>query len=121
MWFLEGILPVFIVGIVFAVIAIIGVTIIIASMKKRKMEIDAYKAAVEKGIQVPEFKIARKPIRTLKAALIWLAVGIGFFIMMVAEGDNSGMSVSAIPVLIGIALIISYKVEKNAEKDEKRE
>ena len=121
MWFLEGILPVFIVGIVFAVIAIIGVTIIIASMKKRKMEIDAYKVAIEKGLPVPEFKIARTPVRTLKAALIWLAVGIGFFIMMVVEGDNSGMSVSAIPVLIGIALIISYKIEKNAEKDEKKE
>jgi len=40
MWFLEGILPVFIVGIVFTVIAVIGVAIIIASMKKRKMEID---------------------------------------------------------------------------------
>jgi len=31
------------------------------------------------------------------------------------------MSVSAIPILIGIALIISYKIEKNAEKDEKKE
>ena len=125
MGFVEGVLPIFIVGIVFTVIAVIGVAIIIASIKKRKMEIDAYKAAIEKGLPVPELKIVKSPISTLKAALVWIAVGLGFSIMLFFVGihdrDYTGIGLSAIPILVGVALFISYIVEKKEKEKEKNE
>jgi len=121
MGFVEGVLPIFIVGIVFTVIAVIGVAIIIASIKKRKMEIDAYKAAIEKGLPVPELKIVKSPISTLKAALVWIADGIGFGLLMIADGDAEGLAVSSIPILIGVALMISYYIEKKEREKEKSE
>ncbi|OQX91639.1 MAG: hypothetical protein B6D58_07030 [candidate division Zixibacteria bacterium 4484_95] len=63
-------------GVIFTCLTIVAVVIIIYSMKRRRLEIEAYKAAIEKGIPVPELKLARAPFSTLKAALIWIAIGL---------------------------------------------
>jgi hypothetical protein len=119
MWFFEGLLPIMAVLTVFTVIALLGVMLIVAGMKRRKMEMDAYKAAIEKGQPLPDFKISsRSPIATLKAAMIWIAIGIGFGLMMIVEGDMTALALSSIPILIGIALIISYVIEKKAKEKE---
>ena len=121
MWFLDGMLPILATLVVFSVVAVLGVAIIIASIKKRKMEIDAYKTAIEKGLPVPELKVTKSPVSTLKAALVWIAIGIGFGLLMIAEGDASGLAFSSIPILIGVALMISYYIEKKEREKEKSE
>lgn len=108
-------------GVVFTCLTIIAVVIIIYSMKRRKLEIEAYKTAIEKGIPVPELKLARAPFSTLKAALIWIAIGLGLFILLLAEGGGDGLGVSAIPILIGLALIVSHIIEKKEIKKNKPE
>jgi hypothetical protein len=45
---------------------------------------------------------------------VWLAIGIGLFVVILAQGGAKSLSVSAIPTLIGFALIVSYLVEKRA-------
>jgi hypothetical protein len=121
MYFWEGLVPIIAIISTFSVIGVLGLMIIIAGMRKRKIEVEAYKAAIEKGLPVPEFKVSNKsPISTLKAALIWIAVGIGFGIMMLPEGDSTGLAFSSIPILIGIALVISYYLEKK-EREKERE
>jgi hypothetical protein len=119
--FWEGLIPIVAIISTFSVIGVLGIMILVVAMKKRKLEIEAYKAAIEKGLPVPEFKVSQKsPVSTLKAALIWIAVGLGFGIMMIPEHDYSGMAFSSIPILIGIALIISYVLEKK-EREKKKE
>jgi hypothetical protein len=119
MYFWEGLVPIVAIISTFSVIGVLGLMIIIAGMRKRKMEVEAYKAAIEKGLPVPEFKISHKsPLSTLKAALIWIAVGVGFAILMLPEGDTSGLAFSSIPILVGVALIISYVLEKKEREKE---
>jgi len=98
----------------------IAIAIIIAGMKKRRLEIEAYKAAIEKGLPVPELKTLQKsPLSTFKASLIWIAIGIGFSLMMVAERDYNGLAFGSTPILIGVALMISYFMEKREKEKEK--
>ena len=39
--------------------------------------------------------------------------------MYFEEGDSAGLGVGAIPILIGVALVISYVVEKKERDKEK--
>lgn len=119
MSFWEGLIPLFAIGFSMTAAVIIAVAIIFAGMRRRKMEIDAYKLAIEKGLDVPEIKVSRSPISTLKGAMIWIAVGIGLGLLILGDGDSSGLGVAAIPILIGIALIISYVIEKREREKEK--
>ena len=103
----------------FVMTAVIVVVLLFVHLKKRQMEIEAYKQAIEKGLPVPELKAPKSPYGTLKAALVWMAIGIGFFIMMLVDGDRTAMAVASIPALIGIALAISFAIEKKAAREEK--
>jgi hypothetical protein len=121
---MEGLMPITIVAIIFTTLSAVAIVLIFAAIKKRKMEIDAYKVAIDKGLPVPELKIratVKSPTSTLKAALVWIAIGIGFGIMMLIDAlqdshDFMGVGVASVPILIGIALIISYFIEKK-ERD----
>ena len=123
---MEGLIPITIIAIIFTTLSAVGIVLIFAVIKKRKMEIDAYKAAIDKGLPVPELKIRtseKSPVNTLKAALVWMACGLGFTIMMyiiaLQEGGFAPMGVGAIPFLIGVALVISYVIEKKEREKEK--
>jgi len=123
---IDGLVPITIVAIIFTTMTAIAIALIFATLKKRKMEIDAYKAAIEKGLPVPEFKIKtgiQSPVSTLKSALVWLAAGTGFGIMMLfvslEERDFTALGFSTIPILIGVALVISYIIEKKEREKEK--
>ena len=108
---------VLVVMVVFFSMCVLGVAIMIAAIKRRNMEMEVYKKAVEKGLPVPELKAPRTPLRTLKAALVWLAVGIGLFLILLTSGESEGLAVSSVPILIGIAMLISYAIEKKTEKN----
>lgn len=118
MSFWEGLIPLVGIAFVMTAIIIIAVAAIIAGIRRRKMEIDAYKLAIEKGIPVPELKVSKSPTSTLKAGMICIAVGIGFGLLTISENDESALAVASIPILIGIALIISYFIEKKEHEKE---
>jgi len=105
---------------VFTMAAAIAIVLLLVGMKKRQMEIEAYKMAIDKGLPVPELKTARSPYSTLKASLIWIAIGLGFSFIMIVDGDKTGMAVGSIPMLIGIALAISFAIERKAARNEKQ-
>lgn len=54
---MQGMVPITIVAIIFVTMTAIAIALVFAAIKKRKMEIDAYKAAIDKGLPVPDFKI----------------------------------------------------------------
>ncbi len=105
----------------FAALSGIIIALIIANFKRKKLEIEAYKVALEKGLPVPQLKIKHSPISTLKTGLVFIAIGVGLFILIATGNDTDGIGVCSIPILIGLALIISYYIEKKSEKTESRQ
>ena len=97
---------------VFSFAAIVVISTIAAGVIKHKREIEAYKAAIEKGLAPDQLNLAKPPIATLKSGLVWIATGAGLFIVILAAGGTRSLAVSAIPMLIGFALIVSYRIEK---------
>jgi hypothetical protein len=110
---------VMIVAIVFAglvaVPIMIGVLIFNNARKRREAEL--IRLAIEKGMPVPDFSIKPSYYGTLKSGLVWIAVGIGLVLFVLFESDDgySGVSLGFIPMLIGLALCISWKLETGRE------
>lgn len=96
----------------FAFAAVVVIAIIAGSVIKHKRETEAYKTAIEKGLTPDQINLGTRPEAALRSGLVWIAVGAGLFVVILAAGGSRSLAVSAIPVLIGIALIISYRLEK---------
>ena len=84
-------------------------------------------AALEKGLELPPFPPEPfsgggppKPFTpggSLKAGLVWLAIGIGLAIFLsLQDRGRHHPSVSAIPIAIGVAYLIFYVVEGRKHK-----
>jgi hypothetical protein len=97
---------------ILAFAGIIVIAIIAAGVIKHKKELEAYRAAVEKGLAPKPGDLAKSPSATLKSGLVWIAIGLGLFLVILAAGGTRSLALSAIPVLIGLALVISYRIEK---------
>ncbi|MEE9554102.1 MAG: DUF6249 domain-containing protein [candidate division Zixibacteria bacterium] len=99
-----------------------GVAVLIANNAKKKREAELLRIAIEKGQKIPEFEMPRSSkYGTLKAALIFLAIGIGFLLMVVFEEmlGYGEISLGLIPLFVGIALLASWAIERKLEKDRK--
>lgn len=110
---------VLIVALVFS--ALIAIPILIGSLiyrnSQKRREAELIRLAIEKGQPVPEFpQVPVSRFSTLKAGLVWIAVGIGLILMILFEDifDWAGIGIGFIPLLIGFALLISWGVERNA-------
>jgi hypothetical protein len=106
---------VMIVAIVFCSLAAIPVLIgvLIANNGRKKREAELIRLAIEKGMPVPDFTESVSRYGTLKAALIWMAVGVGLVLMVAIENDGrwDGISLGFLPILVGIALCIIWFLE----------
>lgn len=99
-----------------------GVAVLIANNAKKKREAELLKLAIEKGQEIPNFEMPQSSkYGVLKAALIFLAIGVGFLLMVIFE-DFFGygeISLGLIPLFIGIALLVSWGIERRLEEDKK--
>lgn len=109
---------VLIVALVFS--ALIAVPVMIGSLiyrnTQKRREAELIRLAIEKGQPVPSFpRDSGSKFGTLKAALVWIAVGIGLTIMVLCEEifGWSGIAIGIVPLLIGVALLIGWNVERN--------
>ena len=91
----------------------IMIATLIANNAKKKREADLIRLAIEKGIPVPDFTERVSRYGSLKAGLIWIAIGAGFMLMVAfsVDGNKEGMSLGFIPILIGLALCVSWYLE----------
>jgi hypothetical protein len=114
---------VLIVFIVFCALAAVPIMIgrLIYYNARKRREADLIRLSIEKGMPVPDFTEQPSYYATLKSGLVWIAVGIGLILMIAIDGDEgySGISLGFIPILIGIALCISWKLESG--RDAKRQ
>ncbi len=108
---------VLIVALVFC--ALIAVPVLVGSLiyrnTQKRREAELIRLAIEKGQPVPNFPAAPvSKFGTLKAALVWIAVGIGLILMVIMEDifGWSGVAIGFIPLLVGLALLIGWNVEK---------
>lgn len=109
---------VLIVALVFS--ALIAVPVLIGSLiyrnTQKRREAELMRLAIEKGQPVPSFPHdSGSRFGTLKAALVWMAVGIGLIVMVLCEEifGWTGIAIGVVPLLIGLALLIGWNVEKN--------
>jgi hypothetical protein len=114
---------VLIVAITMAALAAVPIMIgtLIANNARKRREAELIRLAIEKGMPVPEFTERASRYGTLKAGLIWIAIGIGFMLMVAfsSDGDSEAFSLGFIPVLIGIALCVSWYLEVRYHDKEK--
>jgi hypothetical protein len=88
------------------------ITTIVANNARKKREAELIRLAIEKGLAVPEFAEPISRYGTLKAGLIWIAIGLGFMLMVAFTTDSAEtFSLGFIPVFIGIALCVSWYLE----------
>ncbi len=118
----PNIAVVLIVALIFGTMAAVPVLIglLIAHNSQKKREAEVMRLAIEKGQPVPSFPVRTTgKYGTLKAALIWIAVGAGIVLMVAVESPDEGISLGFIPILIGIALLISWFLEKKESERNK--
>lgn len=108
---------VLIVALVFC--TIVAVPILIGSLiyrnNQKRREAELIRLAIEKGQPVPDFPATPvSKFGTLKAALVWIAVGLGLILMVIMEDifGWSGVAIGLIPLLIGLALLLGWNIEK---------
>jgi hypothetical protein len=111
----PNIAVVMIITVIFCSLAAVPILIglLIFNNSKKKREAELMKLAIEKGLPIPIFPEKHSLYGTLKAGMIWIAVGIGIILMVAIEGEGhlEGVSFGFLPILIGVALIISWKLE----------
>lgn len=114
---------VLIVTVIFAALAAVPIMIValITNNAKKKREAELIRLAIEKGMPAPDFAESISRYGTLKAGLIWIAIGLGFMLMVAfsVDGGHGDFSIGFIPILIGIALCISWYLEKRYQDQEK--
>jgi len=99
-----------------------GVAVLIANNARKKREMELLRLAIEKGQHIPNFELPQtSKYGTLKAALIFLALGIGFLLMVIFEEffGYGEISIGLIPLFVGLALLISWNIEKKPEAQNK--
>lgn len=96
----------------FALAVIIVVVAINAQFKRRELEHKERMLALEKGLPVPSSLVTEEPKQRnpYRAPLVWIAIGVGMLVFALVKSKASIAGLSAIPLCIGIALLIANVV-----------
>jgi len=92
-----------------------------AQHKRRELEHKQRMLALEKGLPVPPSFSAEKPKahNPYAAPLVWIAIGIGLLLMAWPIGEPQLAGVAAIPLCIGVALLIANIINQKRLAKEK--
>lgn len=114
-------IPIFVVlgGVALAIVAVIF------QAKRKYLEHLERIKAIEKGIEPPSNIVKelqkREPMtpeRLRRHGLIWLFIGVGYIVMMLLLPEQAyyGAPVGAIPVFVGLGLLIAAAVDFRAKR-----
>jgi hypothetical protein len=114
----EDVLPVLI---VFGAAVLIVFFALQAQHRRRELEHKERMQALEKGLPIPPSLTAERPKfhNPYVAALVWIAIGVGLVIMSWPIGEGNLAGVAAIPLCIGIALLIANIIHQRQLSKEK--
>jgi len=106
-------------------VAFVGVVAIVIShrLKKAKLLHETIRAMIDKGQPIPpEFlqppTPKRRPKSDLRSGLVLIAVGVALLVMLYHTG-NVARAAGLIPLLMGAAFLVTWKVEQNKNGDSK--
>jgi hypothetical protein len=85
-------------------------------LKRTRMLHETLRLMIEKGQPIPPELLQspdgmRRPRNDLRNGLVFVSIGIGFGALLLAEHE-SGWPMALIPLLIGVALLVSWKLER---------
>jgi hypothetical protein len=92
-----------------------------AQHRRRELEHKERMLALEKGMPIPPSPTEEKPKprNPYAAALVWIAIGVGLFIMAIPVSEPNLTGVAAIPLCIGVALLIANIINQKRLAKEK--
>jgi hypothetical protein len=112
------VLPIVIVGIVFSFFAFVIGTFLYLRHRRQRLLHETLRSMIEKGVSIPpellapgERYAAPRTRSDLRSGLVCIAVGIGLLIFM-SDVNGGPKHVGWIPILIGVAFLISWFIEK---------
>ncbi len=100
-------------GLPVAIVAII----LFYKHRKQRMTHETIARLAEKGLPIPPQLFEPPPDRSragLKSGLVLLALGLGLSIFFLLEGGE--WSIGLIPGLMGLALLVSWKIEQRRDE-----
>lgn len=108
----EAILvPMFVFGMPVAIVA----TVVYFRHRRNRMLHETLRTMIEKGVPIPPELLhpqeqRKLPKSDIRRGLVWIAVGIGLTVFFLVQ-DNHVWPIGLIPLLIGVAFLITWKVE----------
>lgn len=93
--------------------------------KKRKLRYHTIELAITSGHELPDsfyesFDNPKHKSR-LQSALVWMAWGLGLGLLFFVCGEPEFAAIGSIPLLVGIAKLITYFVEDRPKKEKDAE
>ena len=91
--------------------------VLVYKHQKARMTHETIARLAEKGQPIPpQLLETRRPHSGLRGGLVLIALGIGLSLFFWTEGHGSGWSIGLIPGLIGIALLVSWAIERRGAR-----
>ena len=115
----EDFLPVLI---VFGAAVLIVFFALQAQHRRRELEHKERMQALEKGLPIPPSLVTERPKthNPYVAALVWIAIGVGMILMFWSVGQGELAGVAAIPLCIGLALLVANIIHQKQLSKEKK-
>lgn len=95
------------------IVAIVGafaflIVGILSRLQERKLVYQERMKSIEKGITLPPLPVEHDRSNPIRTGLIWMAIGVGFFIsLLVASNEPAAAIWGIIPFLIGVVIVIA--------------
>ena len=89
--------------------------------KERQQKHETIRLMLEKGVEIPpDFSFgepASSPKSAMRRGTILISVGIGIMCFFISIGESAGIGIGCIPLLIGLAYLLIWYIEKNQAQD----
>ncbi|MEY4386045.1 MAG: hypothetical protein RLY20_1328 [Verrucomicrobiota bacterium] len=108
----ESILvPMFVFGMPVAIVAVV----VYFRHRRNRMLHETLRTMIEKGVAIPPELLQpheprKQPKSDFRRGLVWIAIGTGLTVFFLVS-DNHAWPIGLIPLLIGVAFLITWKVE----------
>jgi hypothetical protein len=110
------IVPILGVIFVFGMPIVIVALVVVARHRRQRMLHETVRAMVDKGVPIPAELLQpddgdrRTPRNDFRSGLVWSAIGLGLLLFL-GVARNNAWPVGFIPLLIGVALLVTWKIE----------
>jgi hypothetical protein len=95
-------------------VSLIAIIVLVLDYRHRRAQQlhDTVTRLAEKGLPVPpELLTPPVPKSRLRGALTLIGLGVGLIALFIAQGDYSNWGVGAVPLAIGLAQLVAWKLE----------